>query len=273
MTVKDANGNSSTSNATITVLDTISPTAIAQNLTVYLDANGSATITTTQVNNGSSDNCQVGLTLSKSVITCEDEGNIMLALIARDSSGNTSVDSFSVQVIDTIFNVGSIQGDDVLGQGDVNTYTVNPIIDAAYQWSAVNGASVPNGASADVTWSKDSIWGEVQVIQTVKQGCKDTTSKLVTIWVTGLKDLQLNENINLFPNPTHDRVFINVKNGEINNATILVYSGLGQLVINHKHVQINDSAFELDLSHLISGQYTVVISSGEKSNRYRVILH
>jgi len=273
LTVKDVNGNSSTSNATIMVLDTISPTAIAQNITVYLDANGTASITAVQANNGSSDNCQVGLTLSKSIITCEDEGNIMLALIARDSSGNTSIDSFSVQVIDTNFTVASILGDSVSAQGNINTYSVSSINGATYQWSAVNGISVANGSSSDITWSKDSVQGVVQVIQTVKEGCKDTSSMLVTLWVTGIKDIQLIENINLFPNPTRDRVFISVDRGEISNATILVYSGLGQLVIQHKDVQINNSAFELDLGQLLIGQYTVVISSGEKSNRYRVILH
>jgi hypothetical protein len=255
------------------VLDTISPTAIAQNITVYLDANGTASITAVQANNGSSDNCQVGLTLSKSIITCEDEGNIMLALIASDSSGNTSIDSFSVQVIDTNFTVASILGDSVSAQGNINTYSVSSINGATYQWSAVNGISVANGSSSDITWSKDSVQGVVQVIQTVKEGCKDTSSMLVTLWVTGIKDIQLIENINLFPNPTRDRVFISVDRGEISNATILVYSGLGQLVIQHKDVQINNSAFELDLGQLLIGQYTVVISSGEKSNRYRVILH
>lgn len=218
-------------------------------------------------------NFQVGLTLSKSIITCEDEGNLVLALIANDSSGNTSIDSFSVQVIDTNFTVAGILGDSVSAQGNINTYSVSSVNDATYQWSAVNGISVASGSSSDITWSKDSVQGEVQVIQTVKEGCKDTSTMLVTLWLTGIKDVQLIENINLFPNPTRGRVFVSVDRGEINNATILVYSRLGQLVVSLGAVQINDSAFELDLRHLPSGQYTVVISSGEKSNRYGMILH
>ena len=51
------NGNSSTATATVTVQDTTDPTAVAQDITVTLDGNGAATITTADIDNGSSDNC------------------------------------------------------------------------------------------------------------------------------------------------------------------------------------------------------------------------
>jgi hypothetical protein len=46
LTVTDNNGNIATANATVTVQDLILPTAIAQNITVSLDAAGNANITT-----------------------------------------------------------------------------------------------------------------------------------------------------------------------------------------------------------------------------------
>jgi hypothetical protein len=45
LTVTDANGNTSTCDATVTVEDNIAPTAICQNITVQLDATGNVTIT------------------------------------------------------------------------------------------------------------------------------------------------------------------------------------------------------------------------------------
>ena len=45
LTVTDVNGNVSTCDATVTVLDTIPPTAICDDITVELDANGELTIT------------------------------------------------------------------------------------------------------------------------------------------------------------------------------------------------------------------------------------
>jgi hypothetical protein len=55
--VTDANGNTSTCDATVTVEDNIAPTAICQDITVQLDATGNVTITSAQIDNGSSDNC------------------------------------------------------------------------------------------------------------------------------------------------------------------------------------------------------------------------
>jgi hypothetical protein len=43
--VTDANGNTSTCDATVTVEDNVAPTAICQNITVQLDATGNVTIT------------------------------------------------------------------------------------------------------------------------------------------------------------------------------------------------------------------------------------
>jgi hypothetical protein len=43
--VTDANGNTSTCDATVTVEDNIAPTAICQDITVQLDATGNVTIT------------------------------------------------------------------------------------------------------------------------------------------------------------------------------------------------------------------------------------
>ena len=44
LTVWDVNGNVSTCLATVTAEDTIAPTAVCQDITVQLDANGNATI-------------------------------------------------------------------------------------------------------------------------------------------------------------------------------------------------------------------------------------
>ena len=75
LTVNDNNGNVSTCTATITVEDDIDPTAICQDLTVQLDASGSASITAAQVDNGSyDDNCDITMSLSQTDFDCDDIG-------------------------------------------------------------------------------------------------------------------------------------------------------------------------------------------------------
>ena len=49
----DVNGNSSTCTATVIVEENIPPTALCQDLTIYLDAQGEASITAQDVDAGS----------------------------------------------------------------------------------------------------------------------------------------------------------------------------------------------------------------------------
>ena len=225
------------------------------------------------MDNGSTDNCSFDLSLSQSDFTCEDEGVITVALIGVDSSGNTSLDSFDVQVLDTTFDVNEIQGLDGLPQITVSRYFVDSIAGAVYQWSAVNGNLSANGASAKITWSQDSLSGQVSVTQTVEQGCSDSTSKIITLWLTGIDNLSLTEEINLFPNPTSDKVFISLKDGQLEGSEVRVYSNAGRMVLSESNVTLNQSNYEVDLSSFSAGQYNIVISSGGKSNQYKVILN
>ena len=103
LTVTDGSNNSSTATATITVLDTIRPTAIAQTRTIYLDGLGVAALTAAQVNNGSTDNCgSVTLAISKTNFTCADRGNNSVTLTTTDGSGNTNTAVVNISVLDTI---------------------------------------------------------------------------------------------------------------------------------------------------------------------------
>lgn len=76
---------------TNTVLDTIVPTAVCQNVFIDLDAQGQASITAAQVDNGSFDNCGIAsLQLSQTDFTCADVGVVPVVLTVTDNAGNTA---------------------------------------------------------------------------------------------------------------------------------------------------------------------------------------
>jgi len=84
------------------VNDTELPVAVCQNVTVYLDTNGSASITTADVNNGSTDNCVIdSITLSKEVFNCSEIGANTVTLSVTDTSGNVGVCTATITVLDT----------------------------------------------------------------------------------------------------------------------------------------------------------------------------
>ena len=102
LTGTDRNGNSSSTIANVIVVDNLAPTALCKPATIYLNAQGTATLTTTDINNGSSDNCSVYLSLSQTTFNCSYLGNNIVSLIATDDQGLSATCSSIVNVVDLI---------------------------------------------------------------------------------------------------------------------------------------------------------------------------
>ncbi len=103
LTATDGSSNSSTCMATVTVIDSTAPTAVCQNITVFLDGSGNATITAADIDGGSSDNCGTpSLSASQTSFTCADLGANNVTLTVTDVSANSSTCAATVTVQDTI---------------------------------------------------------------------------------------------------------------------------------------------------------------------------
>jgi len=103
LTVIDNNGNASTCTANVEVLDTISPTALCQNITVQLDVNGQTNIVAADVDNGSFDNCAVAsIAIDQTNFDCAQVGANTITLTVTDVNGNISTCTSTVTVEDTI---------------------------------------------------------------------------------------------------------------------------------------------------------------------------
>ncbi|MBC6996022.1 hypothetical protein H9S92_17770, partial [Lewinella lacunae] len=134
LTVTDNNDNSSTCTATVTVFDTIAPTVMANDTTLYLDENGLAELAVEDYHYAVSDNCIAEVTnifrlpntsslMTGSgaaagaakverakfldqvlTFTCDDVGNVNLQveIEATDGSGNVTLDTIIVTILDTI---------------------------------------------------------------------------------------------------------------------------------------------------------------------------
>lgn len=136
LTVSDASGNSNTCNSTITVVDALNPTILTQNLNVYLNALGQATITVDDLDNGTSDNCGIDtMFISNSNFTCANSGMNFVTVTAVDLSGNSSSVNVMVTVIDSVFPQAIAQN---------KTIYLN-----ANGTATLNAAQVNNGSSDD----------------------------------------------------------------------------------------------------------------------------
>lgn len=110
--VNDDSGNVDSCMATVTVLDTVPPTAICQNDTLYLDASGNASLAATDLENGSTDNCGVDeITASQTDFDCTDVGDNMVTVYVSDASDNVDSCMATVTVFDTLAPTLSCPGD------------------------------------------------------------------------------------------------------------------------------------------------------------------
>ena len=102
LTVFDNNGNSSSCTAQVTVLDSISPVAVGQNLSFDLATTNPVIISPEMVNVGSSDNCEiVDISISHTEFDCDDIGDNQVTLTVTDASGNVGTTTVIVQIEDS----------------------------------------------------------------------------------------------------------------------------------------------------------------------------
>jgi hypothetical protein len=96
----------------VTVGDLVLPTAVCQNINVYLDATGSVTIVSADLDGGSTDNCgPVTFSATQTTFTCADLGANILNLAVIDLTGiNVSFCNPTVTVLDTISPVITCPG-------------------------------------------------------------------------------------------------------------------------------------------------------------------
>ena len=103
VTVTDTNNCTAIDSIEIDVQDTIAPTILTQSVTVYLDASGSVSIDTSDINNGSFDNCAIDtMYLSNVNFDCSDTGLNTVTLYVVDINGNIDSAASTVTVLDTI---------------------------------------------------------------------------------------------------------------------------------------------------------------------------
>jgi hypothetical protein len=91
---------STTSTSSTINIITNPPVAIAQDLTVFLAANGQVTVSPNSVNNGSTDDCSMTFTLNKTVFNCTNLGPNPVILTVKDTYGNTSTANATIYVVD-----------------------------------------------------------------------------------------------------------------------------------------------------------------------------
>jgi hypothetical protein len=176
-TFTDAAGNITTATQQVIVRDNTAPGLSPKNVTVFLNAQGSATITESSVVASKSDNCgTVNVSLSKSSFDCSNTGTNTVTINFNDGNGNSSTTTATVTVVDNSAPTAVAKNISVmLGIG--GSVTVQP--------GDVNNGSTDNCTIASYSLSQGTFnaAGSYPVILTVKDasGNESTASATITV--------------------------------------------------------------------------------------------
>jgi hypothetical protein len=103
VTVTDDNNCEESATVIITSLDDQPPVVFTNDVNMFLNDEGTATLSLGQVNNGSFDNCGIAsMTLSQSEFDCTHVGSNTVSLIVTDQAGNSAEETFEVMISDLI---------------------------------------------------------------------------------------------------------------------------------------------------------------------------
>jgi hypothetical protein len=161
LTVTDINGNVSTNVAEVTVEDTVNPMAVCQDITIQLDALGTASITGEDVDAGSIANCgSISYTVSPSIFTCNEEGENLVTLTVTDSSGNTDTCTAIVTVVGDFSNVSISESElPEFCQGAAVVLTANNASAISYEWVNTVSPEIVIGTDQDLQVFNNGIYG------------------------------------------------------------------------------------------------------------------
>lgn len=195
----DAAGNASSCSFDVTVVDSEYPMAACQDVTVTL-AGGTASVTASDVDAGSTDNCGiVSISLSQESFSCDDIGVIPVILTVTDASGNSSTCSANVTVIgevpscsiEAIPGVGPYTGGPettiYIGYGPQNVTLSGTATGGSaftYSWSPSDGLSCSDCAAPVFTPAAEGNY-DFTLTVTNEFGCSSTCT--ITICVLDIR--------------------------------------------------------------------------------------
>ncbi len=244
-------------------LDILPPEILTQDITIQLDTLGNASITTAQIDNGTTDNCtpisELVFSLDVTDFTCADLGDNTVNLTVTDNDNNMATLSANVTVEDVIIPVISCPSDlivessgaymlpDYFLESDV-TATDNCAFTVVQ--TPAPGTLVTNG-DTEISFNVIDDSGntsDCSFILTVN----DTTLSLESNILQG-------SHILVFPNPTTDKITIkNTSNAKLVNAIISDVKGS---VIYKENLRLMGTEKTISIENYETGVYFMRIES------------
>lgn len=237
LTATDQSGNSSTCVGTVTVFDTVSPVAVCQPITVQLSAAGTVSVTGTQIDGGSTDNCGITTRLINNLaavsFNCSHVAAVQnVTLRVQDASGNFKECSAAVTVRDTVDPTATCNNLTVslnaLGTVNVIPSSVVTTSDAC----GIASSTINGGASATYTCANLGTNTATLLVTDVNGNTRTCTSTITVQDVTN--PIAVCQNRTVYLNPTSVTVTAaQINNGSTDNCAVSTLLINGAASVNY----------------------------------------
>lgn len=264
-TAQDLQGNAASVNVSVTVVDAVFPQIQAQNISVYLNADGEASVLPSAADNGSTDDCSIAsLSLGQLDFSCQDLGANPTMFTVGDSFGNTVSTGVTVFVQDTIAPV--TQGQSI----SVNLFTANPALISA---THINTNSFDNCSfTQTVSPSSFSTVGVYDVVLTSTDPSGNSSSATYTVTVINEPTVGVDElteaPFSVYPNPSSGWLYITSVTPE-STIEIRLYDITGKLLTTEQFYYTPQLQYLLPES--VGVYFIEMITPTQRSHRVRVV--
>ncbi len=131
-----------------------------------------------------------------------------------------------------------------------------------YQWQ-LNGVDIPGATDQSYTATETGFY---TVLISNETGCVASTTLYVL--VTGISEVNADDFINVFPNPSSGVFIVEVLNGKMADVMIEVKNTVGQILMTSlPKIIAAQSSYKIDLSELPAGIYFLEVSEWIPSGR------
>lgn len=173
-------------------------------------------------------------------------------------ANNKCVDT-STQTINVLTNplIGNIVGNTNANIVNYFPYSVPVQTNTNYNWSIQNGTiqSGQNNNAISVLWTSKGT-GKLGVLATNTNGCKDSASLNVSINNVGIQDVNINQELSIYPNPTKSIILISNTNNNLVGKNYTISNVIGQILLAGK---LTTEETTVNLDALSSGIYLLSI--------------
>jgi hypothetical protein len=240
--------------------DLIAPTAICMDATVMLDANGVATVSPLDIDNGSSDNSgTVYFIICNDTFGCGDLGANSVELEVYDDFGNKDYCTATVTVVDDLAPELNCPANASVGyDAGENFYTVPDYVSTGAVTVTDNCAAGLNVTQNPPAGTELTV-GTYTIAFEATDGSGNTDScsfELTVVEILSVNDEAFENGLSIYPNPTSE--LLNINSGAAGINKIVLTDMLGKRIYSNVYNEIQ--RVELNVSNLSNGIYFVTVN-------------